>query len=259
MSSSRSNNSGETHTTLRRQLLQSHLRVAALAAFALVLAAVAMQMFREPITTIRLVNVPSANAAMTVQLGLQRSEANLRGWVALKDPALRDNVEAAWIDEIKPAFESLREMSEKHDTEEHRVVLASLDDKLSRLKKLQDWTIEVAAKDGNEPARLVFGKEFGPAREELVSAMYENRHNHSHTGPATLESFFQLRLALSEAEAALGRFVVEGYEVDASTYKRHIKRVRKLLKVFEHESSPGQIPQHLDVLERLSDLSLIHI
>ena len=65
------------HTTLRQQLLRSHIRVAGLAALVLVLAAVAMQMLREPITTIRLVNVPSANAAMTVQLGLQRSEANL--------------------------------------------------------------------------------------------------------------------------------------------------------------------------------------
>jgi len=174
----------------------------------LVLAAVAMQMLREPITTIRLVNVPSANAAMTVQLGLQRSEANLRGWVALRTPALRRNVDLAWNEEIRPAFESLKELSEKHSTTERMALLSELDENLQRLRKLQDWTIEVAAKSGNEPAKLVFGKEFGPARKKLVEKIDKLRFKQVNPGAAAQESFFRLRLGLSEAEAALGRFVV---------------------------------------------------
>ncbi len=243
-----------THTTLRQQLLGSHLRVAGLAAVALVLAAVAMQMLREPITAIRLVNVPSANAAMTVQLGLQRSEANLRGWVALKNPALRTNVGHAWSDEIRPAFNELRNLSESYDTDRRQLILESLDEKLLRLKKLQDWTIAVAAKAGNEPARLVFSQEFGPAREGLVNAMDQLRYDQPHPATAALESFFQLRLALSEAEAALGRFVVEGFEADASTYLWQIERVRELLLSFESESSNSSpIAEQLSVLERLAD------
>ena len=203
------NTSGATHTTLRQQLLRSHLRVAGLAALVLLLAAIAMQMLREPITEIRLVNVPSANAAMTVQLGLQRSEANLRGWVALKNPALRRNVDRAWNDEIRPAFESLQRLSEEHSTAERQAQLSELDENLTRLRKLQDWTIDVAAKSGNEPARLVFGQEFGPARIKLVEKIDKLRYKQVNPGAAALESFFRLRLGLSEAEAALGRFVVE--------------------------------------------------
>ena len=241
--------SGTKATTLRQQLVRSHLRVAALAALVLLVAAVAMQMLREPISTIRTVNVPSANAAMLVQLGLQRSEANLRGWVALANPEWRNNVETAWSDEIRPAFESLRELSSRHDTAARQTALSSLEEKLAELKKLQDWTIEVAAKAGNEPARLVFSQEFGPAREQLVMALSTFRQQQPDALP--VETFFQLRLALSEAEAALGRFVVEGYENDASSYRRYIDRVRALL--IPLEAASGQIPDQLNTLERLSE------
>ena len=176
-------NTGAPHTTLRQQLLRSHLKVAALAAFVLVFAAVAMQMLREPITTIRLDNVPSANAAMNIQIGLQKSEANLRGWVALKNPALRDNVGHAWNDEITPAIDSLLTLSE-NDTEERRQVLSSVRDKLNRLKKLQDWTMDVAAKPGNEPARLVFTQEYGPTRKKLVNSLDEFRYCLLYTSPS---------------------------------------------------------------------------
>jgi len=254
------NTSGATHTTLRQQLLRSHLRVAGLAALVLLLAAIAMQMLREPITEIRLVNVPSANAAMTVQLGLQRSEANLRGWVALKNPALRRNVDRAWNDEIRPAFESLQRLSEEHSTAERQAQLSELDENLTRLRKLQDWTIDVAAKSGNEPARLVFGQEFGPARIKLVEKIDKLRYKQVNPGAAALESFFRLRLGLSEAEAALGRFVVEGKEADATNYLDHIKRARRLTAWLSTGSVTGsasllpeQITDQLDVLERLSD------
>ena len=186
---------------------------------------------------------------MLVQLGLQRSEANLRGWVALANPEWRTNVEAAWGDEIRPAFESLRELSSRHDTQERETALFSLEEKLARLKKLQDWTIEVAAKAGNEPARLVFSQEFGPAREQLVMALSTFRQRQPDA--LSVEAFFQLRLALSEAEAALGRFVVEGYEKDASSYRRHIDRIRASLLPLE--SASGQIPDQLNTLERLSE------
>ena len=257
----KSHNTGETrHTTLRQQLLRSHLRVAGLAALVLLLAAVAMEMLREPITTSRLINVPSANAAMTVQLGLQRSEANLRGWVALKNPALRENVNKAWRDEIWPAFETLKELSMDYGTPERQLRLSKLDDSLSRLRKLQDWTIDVAAKSGNEPAKLVFSQEFGPTREKLVEKIDKLRYKQVNPGAAARESFFRLRLGLSEAEAALGRFVVEGHEADASKYLDHIKRVRRLTAWLSTGSITGsvsllpvQITEQLDELERLSD------
>ncbi len=243
------NQSGVKVTTLRQQLLRSHLRVAGLAALVLLLAAVAMQMLREPISTIRTVNVPSATAAMLVQLGLQRSEANLRGWVALKNPELRHNVETAWSEEIKPAFESLSTLSGFHDAKGRKAVLSSVDEKLTRLKKLQEWTIEVAGKAGNEPARLVFGQEFGPAREQLVAAMSVFWLQQPET--LAIETLFQLRLALSETEAALGRFVVDGYESDAIAYKRHVDRIRTLL--LSLESGSDKITSQFTTLERLAE------
>jgi len=74
-----------TQSTLRVQLLKSHLRIVGLAAVAFFLVAIALQLLNRPVKSIQSVNVPTANAAMNIQLGLQRSEANLRGWVALRE------------------------------------------------------------------------------------------------------------------------------------------------------------------------------
>jgi len=246
--------SGSQLTTLRQQLLHSHLRVAGIAAIALFIIVLAMQMLRAPIQVIQLSNVPSADAAMTVQLGLQRSEANLRGWVALKNVALRHNVERAWSSEIRPAFQTLQELSKTQHPEQRQSTLESIDEKLNRLKSLQDWTIAVSAKSGNEPARLVFSNEFGPSRKQLASVIDEFRHSQPRHATVAIETLFQLRLSLSEAESALGRFVVEGLESEVSNYEQHIEAIHSNLDSFDITSPIRfEISHQLDILERLSD------
>ena len=116
--------------------------------------------------------------------------------------------------------------------------------------------MDVAAKPGNEPARLVFTQEFGPTRKKLVNSLDEFRYDQNQLSGEELDSFFQLRLAISEAEAALGRFVVEGIEADASNYHYHVERVRTIgltLTLGTETPLPIQITEQLDVLERLSD------
>lgn len=252
MRSEQQENNGATQTTLRQQLLRSHLRVAGLAAIAFVLVAIAIQMLNRPIKSIQLVSVPSANAAMTIQLGLQRSEANLRGWVALKNPSLRNNVELAWVNEIMPAFESLRKMPASQVSDERRQLLTSLDTQLTRLKTLQDWTIDVSAKDGNEPAKLVFTQEFGPTRLKIVNDINTFSPKQKHSTPKAQKTLFELRLALSEAESALGRFVVEGNEADAADYQHQIKVVRLSLASFDL-STYRKLDTQLNDLDRLSE------
>lgn len=136
---------GSKQSTLHQQLLQSHLRVAGLAAIAFVLVAVAMQLLNNPIKSIQSVNIPTANAAMTIQLGLQRSAANLRGWVALKESSFRENVDHAWEEEIRPAFESLNALPGNRIFKQRQILLSSLDSKLNRLKRLQAATIAIAS------------------------------------------------------------------------------------------------------------------
>lgn len=215
-------------STLPKQLLLSHLRVAGLAAIVLFFGALALQRITTPIEEIRLVNVPSANAASQVQLGLQRSEANLRGWVAMNDVAFKEQVELAWDEEISPAFESLRTLSDVGE-KERQELLSMLASKLTRLRKLQEWTIYISEKPGNEPAKLVFTSKFGPAREALVQLIKSSFDLRKVLDVGLSEMIFELRLAIAQADAALGRFVVEGEKADAESYQNYIDEARAIL------------------------------
>ncbi len=245
---------GLIQSTLHQQLLKSHLRVVGLAAIAFLLVAIAMQLLNRPISSIQAVNVPTANAAMTIQIGLQRSEANLRGWVALKEPSLRKNVDLAWEEEIIPAFASLKKLSNTQNSRERNIVLDSLDYKLKRLKNFQDVTISIADQPHNEPARLDYTKEYLPKQIKFLNDVEAVRIKLNHPGGKAKEGYLALHLAVSKAEAKLGLFVVDGKEADASEFRRRFARIRFALQYFEFiaPTAKSLMPQVND-LERISE------
>lgn len=242
-----------TQPTLRRQLLKSHLHVAGLAAIAFLLVAAAIQFLNGSVQAIQSMNVPTANAAMKIQLGLQRSEANLRGWVALKDPELQKNAELAWEQEIKPAFESLTRLSHSQSSEARKTQLSSLGSRLERLEKLHESTIAVAATPDNEPALLAYSQEYVPRQIELLNDVEAVRFSENHpTGEAKV-AYLSLRFLVAKAEAALGLYVVDGREADASEYERRLARSRYALQYFEFlSSSEATLMPKVDALERIS-------
>lgn len=212
-------------TTMRQQLLWSHLRVASIAAVLLAFAAFAIYSLTQPMSAMQRVNMPRAHAAMLVQLGLQRSNAALHGWVALKEENLLEDFSRSWNREILPAQATLVALSEKSSelTTNRDEVLESLDKKLFRLRKLQQWIADVAVKPGNEPARLVFYDELTPLTNKL-SIDFQRAISETIGAAVFIESAYmvEFQLALAQASAAIGRFVVEAKEEDITTYSQSI-------------------------------------
>ena len=249
-------------STLHQQLLKSHLRVAGLAAIAFFLVAIAIQVLHRPITTIRSVNVPTANAAMSIQLGLQRSEASLRGFVTLKEPTLRKNLDLAWDNEITPAFELLQSLTKQQGSEDRKLQMYALATKLKRLRIHQSLTVSIATQPSNEPARLAYRRDYLPKQIEFVNKVEQRRVKLKSPSGAPHEGYLALRLAVANADAALGLLVVEGRVEDAAEFRRRFDRMRYALQNFEYLSpvieylSPTSesLAHHIDGLEKLADI-----
>ncbi len=231
---------GSWSSTMRQQLLWSHLRVTGLAAFVFAVAAFAIQSLTSPMATMQQVNVPSAHAAMLIQLGLQRSNAALHAWVALKNPQFLDNTSQAWAEEIQPAFDQLVQRSKQTTTPGREQTLDELSKKLQRLRKLQEWIADVAAKPGNEPARLVFSQELEPMQARVAEDLQKlalSARSRSRSRPVRPSDILKFQLAMSEVSAALGRFVVEGEEKDVEIYQQKIAEALDLLSL--HTVNPA--------------------
>lgn len=215
--------------TLRRQLLASHLRLAALCALSLALAVIAVHMLHGPVQETDQRRVPMTKAAMTVQIGLHRASAALRGWVALKDPAFRQSREMAWDVEIAPALLVMVATTELYGSPDEIRRLGTLQDDLQRLRSLQDWVEDVAEKPGNEPARMVLTQELIPLSaniDDLLANLLDAREEAS----SPVRPLQEMRFSITRSDRALGRFVVDGKAAEEAAY-------RVELEVLDHLSS----------------------
>lgn len=201
----------------------SHLRIALVCAVMLVVSTLGMHRMERPVAMTDEVHLPRVQAAFTIQVGLHRASAALGGWIALKDEELRAARALAWEEEIRPSLATLGELARLEQSPIHIERQAELEKMLGRLADLQQWTEEVAAKPGNEPARLVLIEELRPLAEEFrghIDALLDAQTaGGGVTGSAGIADLLALQLALAKSDAALGRFVIESNPADEAEYR----------------------------------------
>ena len=152
----------EIRDGIRRKLFKSHLTVAAIGVGLLCVALVSTLYLRSHILRLSKVRGPTAQSASLALSGVQRSLAALRGWVALADPAFREERKLAWTEEILPAVNSLQSLSFLWTHPEDRIRLEEGSRLLQDLKEWQWWIEDVAQTPGNLPARLMLMRELQP-------------------------------------------------------------------------------------------------
>src|SRR5688572_9728815 len=92
---------------LRRKLLRSHLTVVALGVALLCVTLASTLWLRTHVRRMEAQRWPTVHAATTALIGVQRSLAGLRGWVALGDERFREVRTRAWAEQIHPAITTL--------------------------------------------------------------------------------------------------------------------------------------------------------
>lgn len=245
-------------STLLRQLVWSNLRIALPAALVLCAVALAIYGLSGRLDRMQHENIPSVEATHLLQLGLQRSSAAVRGWVALKQPEQKVALETAWSSEIDPALATLMAHDHMRTPLAKRAKHKRIEVKLTRLRDLHDWIVDVSAKPGNEPARLVLSTEFAPSKDRLFERFSE-------TGVATADGvgeldLLRLRIAIAELDASLGGFVVEAHDSALHRVNEALLQINALVskRIAEIRSSANGSRESASVAALRDELKLIH-
>jgi len=244
-------------STLRKQLLWSNVRIAAPAAAALCAVAISIHGLTGLLDRMQDENIPSVEATNLLQLGLQRSSAALRGWVALKQPELKLAVGTAWTNEIDPALETLMANELAYGSEKESAIHTRIESNLTRLRDIHRWIVEVSAKPGNEPARLVLSTEFSPSKDRLIDLFSDSGVDT--VGRVNEISRLQLRISIAELDAALGGFVVEAQDTTLPKIERALQSIKLLVNdrvqtlATAEPVASAELAAELELIARLTD------
>ncbi|MFT5471287.1 MAG: PAS domain S-box-containing protein [Verrucomicrobiales bacterium] len=200
------------------RMLRSHMAVAAIGLGILALILGFTFFMRARTADLAQVTAPMAQESRSALQGVERTLAQLRGWVVIRDEKFRQQRRSAWADQIDPAMASLKALS-GDGAEEDREAIAEAKRALSELKEVQWWIEDVAQTPGNEPASDLFGDKLRASGDEIyqtITAMIElekalddpNRPNRAFAAMADFRGSF------SRSQTALGAFVQSGVGAD---------------------------------------------
>ena len=158
-------------SSLRAKLLWSHLLVAAIGLFMLLIMLLASLWLRKHSQRLTMLRGPTVQNSMLAQVGVQQSLASLRGWTVLGESHFKDERRQAWATKIEPAMVQLEQLSTGWSDPADLQRLARLQDAVRRLKEAQWWVEDVAQTPGNEPARVMLNADLRTSQRSLASAV----------------------------------------------------------------------------------------
>ncbi len=161
--------SNTSNKRLYSRLLWSHLLIAAIGIFLLVVSLAAILWLRAKTTRMAQVTAPAARATGNARSGVARSLAALRGWMVLGQPGFQKERLAAWEEDIQPAIAQLEKLNGAWDDPTSQRQLQQAQKALQRLKASQWWIEDVAHTPGNTPAVVMWEQTAEPAGEELLA------------------------------------------------------------------------------------------
>jgi hypothetical protein len=185
-------------------LLRSHLTIAAIGAAALLMALVTGTFITYNLLKLTNKTVPIFATSSGILQGVQRSLANMRGWVSLGDTAFEKDWHDVWKKDIHPATVELQELAQSMPIPGFSQRVAELILLLSELKESQWWIFEIAQTPGNEPAKTVYHFEAGPILHSLDAITQSLLQADQGTLGTTL---------LREEENPIHRTLIEYYRV----------------------------------------------
>ncbi|MDH3600641.1 MAG: ATP-binding protein, partial [Candidatus Tectomicrobia bacterium] len=234
---------------LQRKLLRSHLTVVALGVALLCVTLASTLWLRANVRRMETHRWPMVHAATTTLLGVQRSLAGLRGWVALGDDRFRDVRVRAWAEQIHPAIVELETLSHHWTDAQNRMRVATSIRLLRQLEISQWWVEEVAHTPGNEPARVMLQQHVQPVAQAILSAITamidaEKWFENSADRKLLLGRMADFRGLFTSSDALLTDFVADAGADTERERDRQIKLVRARLRAvgsWSHVLTPLQL------------------
>jgi PAS domain S-box-containing protein len=166
---------------LRAKLLRSHLAIALLGVGMLCIALATVMWTRSIGVRLAELDAPMAETSARTLVGLQRSLAGLRGWMALGGKSFRQERRRAWADEIEPSLERLEKLVRAAGDSEEVEIVSRVREHLQDLKEAQWWIEDVAQTPGNSPAQVIMiesAEPVGTTIETAITALLELQKKH---------------------------------------------------------------------------------
>jgi len=221
-------------TSLRRRLLLSHLLVALIGVAFMVCAVMISNLVRSHVIHLATMRSPTAVVSYSLAHSVQKSLADLRGWVALGDASFRTRRELIWQDEILPNLERLRRLSQQWPDAEDKQQLTDLESLLVDLREAQWWNEEVANTPGNFPATLAYEKNCRPIARDFdlligVVIQHEKGLESSARRKRLLAKMGEVHNHVLRAHAQLSGFLVSADHHRQKTLLEELEASRKAL------------------------------
>ena len=201
---------------LRQKLMQLSMTLTGIGVVLLAVSLIAVAWLRANSNHLALERTPAVVATQRAQIGLQRSLAGLRGWVALGNKRFRSDRRTAWTEQIEPAIDELQQSRGAWPEPADRDRLAELAGLLVDLKESQWWVEDVAQTEGNQPALHAMRRRVAPISRSLSKVVDHLVSNWdpdgAADGTANWKTLTRFRRAFASADDALARFVSEGEE-----------------------------------------------
>ncbi len=239
-----------TGTGLQRKLLRSHLTVVVLGVALLCVTLVSTLWLRTNVGRMETQRWPTVHAATDALLGVQRSLAGLRGWVALGDDRFREVRVRAWAEQIHPAIAALETLRQHWSQTEDSARVATCMRLLRQLEILQWWVEDMAYTRGNEPARVMLMQHVQPVAQAILSAITAMIDIEKQTVASAdrklllLGRMTDFRGLFVSSEALLTDFLLNADAEDERRFHHHMTLVRAglwQLSALSHVLSPEQI------------------
>jgi signal transduction histidine kinase/DNA-binding response OmpR family regulator len=234
---------------LQRKLLRSHLTVVALGVALLCVTLASTLWLRTHVRRMEAERWPTVHAATTALIGVQRSLAGLRGWVALGQKPFREVRRRAWAEQIHPATATLETLSHHWGNPADRARVITAARLLRQLEISQWWVEDVAHTPGNEPARVMLHQQVeSAARATLASitAMIDAETWFEDSVPRKLllGRMTEFRGLFATSEALLTDFIANAEAENEIMFHRQMDLVRARLRdvgAWSHEMTPEQL------------------
>ncbi|NNM30827.1 MAG: hypothetical protein HKO57_15010, partial [Akkermansiaceae bacterium] len=220
--------------SLRGRLLRSHMAVAAIGLAMLGLILLFTFYIRDRTAELAHVDAPMAQASRKALEGMERSLADLRGWVVIKDERFVHDRRHAWAEQIEPAMEQLKLLHRPLGPDE-RQSIADIERLLSELKEIQWWIEDVAQTPGNEPARDLLMNGLQPTMTKIYEAItalinLEKAADQNGRSNRILAAMADFRGFFTRSWATMGNLVESGAESDEQAFRSQLGVAQRRLE-----------------------------
>ena len=238
---------------IRRALLRSHLAVGLFGVVIVLIGLGSSLWVRNNTLRLATQQGPTTQIQSRLLAGVQQSGTALRAWMLLGDPDEKRDRADTWRNDINPAVEDLRHLSETWTDPSNRERLDRLTLLLAELRAWQ-WSIEdVAQTPGNHPARVSYLQTVEPVVDVVangITAMLVLESAKPLEGRTSLALISDLRHAFDAGERALENALTTGDTADERRFRTYLQQTLVALADIQEQKATLTNAQH-DVMEWL--------